>query len=244
LFGRSSDTFIQKFVLCATVLLIVILFSFLIGCVIMADSYIGDEHSTGLPRAAAAKMGGMKMMHIHVEQIPADGLDFRFEESPQEFPVLAEMINRGECEFLAPIKTSLRAVRIADRVEVEGDVRSVVGLPCARCLKVFETALTSRFALTYTNRLEEMEMAADQDEVELRPEEINRIYFQGETINLQDAIQEQVIMAFPIRALCSEGCRGLCPQCGADLNEGDCGCSRRLSDSRFASLKNFRPRKT
>jgi uncharacterized protein len=222
----------------------VILFSFLMSCAIMANSYIGDEPATSLPMVAPAGMGGMKMMHIHVEQITVDGLDLRFEADPQKFPVLAEMIDRGECEFSAPINTSLRAVRIADRVEVKGDVRTAVGLPCARCLKVFETALNSHFALTYTNRLEEMEIAADQDEVELRPEEINRIYFQGETINLQDAIQEQVILAFPIRVLCSEACRGLCPQCGADLNEGDCGCSRQLSDSLFADLKNFKPRKT
>ena len=184
------------------------------------------------------------MMYINIEQIKAEGLDLRFEEEPLEFPVLAEMLHHGECEFLAPIKTSLRAVRIADRVEVEGDVRTAVGLPCARCLKVFKTDLKSHFTLTYTTRLEEVQTAADQDEVELHLEEINRIYFQGETINLRDAIQEQVIMAFPIRALCSEACRGLCPQCGADLNKGDCGCSRHLSISKFAELKNFRPRKS
>ena len=184
------------------------------------------------------------MMHIHVEQIGAEGLDLRFEEDPQIFPVLTEMIDRGECKFFAPLKTSLRAMRIADRVEVQGNVRTTVGLPCARCLKVIETALNSHFALTYTTRPEEMATTADQDGIELRPEEINRIYFQGDTINLQDAVQEQVILAIPIRVLCSETCRGLCPQCGADLNEGDCGCSRGLSNSRFAGLKNFKPRKT
>ncbi|UCD81113.1 MAG: DUF177 domain-containing protein [Desulfobacterales bacterium] len=184
------------------------------------------------------------MMDIHIEQIAARGLDLQFEETPQDFPVLAEMINQGECEFSAPIKTSLRVIRIADRVEVEGDVRTAVRLPCGRCLKSFETSLKSHFALTYTTRREEVEGMTEQDEVELHPEQINRIYFQGETINLRDAIQEQVIMAFPLRALCSETCRGLCPQCGADLNAVDCGCSRRLSGSKFAALKNFRPRKT
>lgn len=210
----------------------------------MVDNYIGDEHSTGLPMVAPAGRGGLEMMYLNIEQIGAEGLDLRFEEEPLQFPVLAEMINRGECKFLAPIKISLRALRIAERVQVEGDVHTTVGLPCARCLKVFETDLKSHFTLTFTTRLEEVETAADQDELELRPEDINRIYFQGETINLQDAVQEQVIMAFPIRALCSESCRGLCPQCGADLNKGDCGCSRHLSHSKFAELKNFRPRKT
>ena len=188
-------------------------------------------------------MGGLKIMYIHVDQITPHGLNLCFEEKPRDFPVLAEMIKQGECEFLAPIKTSLSVLRIADRIEVRGDVQAAVRLPCGRCLKVFETALNSNFALTYTTHIEELATPANQDEVELRAEEINRIYFQGETINLQDAIQEQVVMAFPIRALCRATCRGLCPQCGANLNEGDCGCSRGLSDSKFAVLRNFRPRK-
>jgi uncharacterized protein len=183
------------------------------------------------------------MMHINVEQITEEGLDLRFEEKPENFPVLSEMISRGECKFLAPIKTSLRAVKNADRVDVEGAVKTTVELSCGRCLKVFEADLSSHFGLTYTPRIEEVAAPAEADEVELRPEEINRIYFQGDQIDLMEAVQEQVIMAFPIRALCSEVCRGLCPQCGADLNKGSCGCSLQLSDSKFAVLKNFRPRK-
>jgi uncharacterized protein len=203
----------------------------------------GDKYPTGLPIVSPASMGEPKMMYIHIEQIGAESLDLQFEEKPQNFPVLAEMIDRGECEFFAPIKTFLRAVRIADRVEVEADVRTAVGLSCGRCLKVFKTDISSHFTLTYTPRREEVEVGAELDEIELRPDEINRIYFEGERIDLQDAVQEQVIMAFPIRALCNEACRGLCPQCGADLNEGDCGCARQMPESRFAVLKNFRPRK-
>lgn len=200
---------------------------------------MGDYRLKRMPTVAMPATGGLKMTDIHVEQIDAGGVDLRFENQPQEFPVLAEMIARGECEFLKPIQTSIRAVRIADRVEVEGDVRATVTLPCGRCLKSFQTALNSHFALIFTNRSEEIAMAAEQDDLELHPEQINRIYYQGEKINLQEAVQEQVVMAFPIRALCSETCRGLCPQCGADLNAGDCGCSPQTADSKFASLKNL-----
>jgi len=205
----------------------------------MADSCIGDYRLKRMPTVAMPATGGLKMTDIHVEQIDAGGVDLRFENQPQEFPVLAEMIARGECKFLKPIQTTIRAVRIADRVEVEGDVRTTVTLPCGRCLKSFQTALNSHFALTFTNRSEEIAMAAEQDDLELHPEQINRIYYQGEKINLQEAVQEQVVMAFPIRALCSDTCRGLCSQCGADLNAGDCGCSPQTADSRFASLKNL-----
>jgi uncharacterized protein len=66
------------------------------------------------------------------------------------------------------------------------------------------------------------------------------IYFEGEKINLQDGIQEQIILAFPIKALCEDNCKGLCSSCGNDLNEGDCGCNRRPTDNRFAALKNLK----
>jgi uncharacterized protein len=179
-------------------------------------------------------------MDIHVEQIDAGGLDLRFENQPQEFPVLAEMIAQGECEFMKPIQTAIRAVRMADQVEVEGNVRTTVALPCARCLKAFQTAIISHFALSFSKRSDEVAAAAEEDELELRPEEINRIDYQGEKISLHETVQEQVVLAFPIRALCSETCRGLCPQCGADLNAGDCGCSPQSSDNRFARLKNLK----
>jgi uncharacterized protein len=205
----------------------------------MADSYIGDYGLNRMPPVAPPATGGLKMMDIQVEQIDARGLDLRFESQPQEFPVLAEMIRHGECEFYKPIETSIRAVRIADRIEVEGDVRTAVELSCGRCLRAFQATLSSHFALTFTHRSEEVAMVADQDGIELRPEEINRVCYQGDSIDLQETIQEQVVMAFPIRALCSETCRGLCPQCGADLNAGDCGCSPRSSDNRFARLKNL-----
>jgi uncharacterized protein len=203
----------------------------------IADIYIGDYQLMRMPTFSSPATGGPKMTDIHVEQIDAGGLNLRFENQPQEFPVLAEMIAQGECEFLKPIQTSIRAVRNADRIELEGDVRTAVALPCGRCLKAFQITLSSHFALTFTNRSEEFAMAGEPDDLELRPEEINRIYFEGEKINLHEAVQEQVVMAFPIRALCSETCRGLCAQCGADLNTGDCGCAPQTTDDRFASLK-------
>ena len=58
----------------------------------------------------------------------------------------------------------------------------------------------------------------DEKEIELKLEEIGLLYFRGEEINLQQGIQEQVVMAFPLQPLCAEECKGLCLQCGSDLN--------------------------
>jgi uncharacterized protein len=180
------------------------------------------------------------MMRIHIEQITEKGLFLDFAERAENFPVLAQMIQDGECEFLGPIRTRLRAVKIRDFVEVEGTVETQVKLTCGRCLEVFTTVATNEFALTYNRRAPEATAESEPKDVELKADDFGLIQFQGETIDLQEGIQEQVVMAFPIRPLCAQDCRGLCQSCGANLNLGDCGCDRAIVDDRFAVLKNLR----
>ncbi len=103
--------------------------------------------------------------------------------------------------------------------------------------------LRSRFDLTYVNRIPGVQEDDEQDEVEISAQEMGLIYFEGEEINLQNGIQEQVILAFPIKALCKKACKGLCSSCGKDLNKGDCGCNHQPSDPRFAALKNLKLKK-
>jgi len=179
-------------------------------------------------------------MYIRIEQIKSEGLQIRFEESPATFPVLAEMAETGECEFAAPIKTALSAMRIDDMIEVEGRIDTRVRLACGRCLNTFETPLSSHFALTYTHLTEDLPADTSQEEVELRAEDMGLVYFEGETIDLHEAIQEQIVMALPLRALCRPDCKGLCARCGHDLNDGVCGCDHRPSNGAFAALKNLK----
>jgi uncharacterized protein len=179
-------------------------------------------------------------LEIHIEQIKEDGLSLEFENSVETFPVLAEMIADGECEFTAPIRTALRVLRIGDMVEIDGDIETFVRLTCSRCLQPFETSLKPHFALTYMHRVTDVIKDSDPQEVELNAEDTGIVYFQGEKINLKDTIQEQVVMEFPLRALCKQDCKGLCPKCGGDLNENLCGCDRRSSPGKFAVLKNLK----
>ncbi len=179
-------------------------------------------------------------MHILVEQIKEDSLEIEFEAQPESFPVLLEMVKQGECEFSAPIKTAINAGRVGEMIEIKGKFNTRVRLPCSRCLNEYETTLESRFHLTYVNRLPLDEQDVEQQEIEISAQEMGLVYFQGDEIKLQDGIQEQVVMAFPIRALCREDCQGLCAACGADLNQGDCGCEREPASNKFAVLKNLK----
>jgi uncharacterized protein len=182
-------------------------------------------------------------MNLRTEQIDENGLTIEFEEQVEIFPVLSEMIRGGECLFTAPVKTAVRATRIDDMIEVKGEVNTRLRLPCGRCLQEYELPLRSRFDLTYVSRRPDVQEDDQQDEVEISARETDLIYFEGEEINLKDGIQEQVILAFPIKALCQKDCKGLCSGCGNDLNKGDCGCDHLPLDPRFAVLKNLKLKK-
>ena len=180
-------------------------------------------------------------MEIRLEQIKEDGLTLELENSVENFPILTEMVANDECEFVAPLRTALRALRIGDLVEMDGNIETSVRLPCSRCLQPFETPLKSSFALTYMQQVADMvEDTEPQQEIELNAEDMGIVYFQGEKINLKDAIQEQVVLEFPLRPLCKSDCKGLCPKCGADLNEAPCDCEQRPSSGKFAVLKNLK----
>ena len=179
-------------------------------------------------------------MEILIEQITEEDQVFEFEKSVKTFPVLAEMVANGECEFAAPIGTIVRVLRINDMVEIEGDIETSVRLPCSRCLQPFETLLKSHFAFTYMHRATDVIEDSEPQEIELSSENMGIVYYQSEKINLKDTIQEQVVMEFPLRALCKHDCKGLCPKCGVDLNANLCDCDRKSSPGKFDVLKNLK----
>ena len=182
----------------------------------------------------------IKNLILHVEQLKENEFFHAFEENPQVFPIIAEMVKNRECEFLEPLNIRLKAFRIRELFEVQGTFRTRVRLPCSRCLKDFDTPLASDFELTYTKEMPGLMDVFDKEEIELRVEEIGMFYFKGEEIDLQQGIQEQVVMAFPLQPLCDQNCKGLCPNCGTDLNQGDCGCKQEPSTNKFAVLKNLK----
>lgn len=104
---------------------------------------------------------------------------------------------------------------------VTGTLCLTVHGACARCTKPASLAMEVPFSERFTRE--------EDEEEEIYP------YF-GDELDLQPALQEAALMALPTRLLCKEDCRGLCPVCGADNNERNCGCIRN-SSSPFSVLK-------
>jgi uncharacterized protein len=81
---------------------------------------------------------------------------------------------------------------------------------------------------------------AQDEEVELAEEELVSATYEGNEIDFTAEVAAQIIMAIPIKPLCRENCRGLCPTCGADLNIAECACDRNEAGFKFSALKNLK----
>jgi uncharacterized protein len=119
------------------------------------------------------------------------------------------------------------------RYRVAGHLTGEIELACGRCLEPFTLPIASDFDLRYVPRTEN----AGEGEREVEEDDLATAFYDAEQIDLMHLIMEQFQLAMPMKALCSEGCKGLCPNCGTNLNTGSCDCNVTWEDPRFAALK-------
>lgn len=107
---------------------------------------------------------------------------------------------------------------------VDGKVKTVLNLNCDLCLSAFETKLDFDLNEVFSE-------TPDSDE------EIWEL--SDKTIDLKPAVIANIILNMPMQVLCSDDCKGLCPKCGQNLNDGDCGCDRGYVNPQFEKLLNL-----
>ena len=121
-------------------------------------------------------------------------------------------------------------------IRLVGEVEAHLEFSCARCLDPVAHDVNKRFDLIF--RPQGVDRRADEVSISEAETEIG--YYQGEGLLLEDALREQVLLATPVRALCREDCKGLCPQCGRNLNVEQCHCEQHVSDPRWDALNDIR----
>ncbi|HSE42196.1 MAG TPA: DUF177 domain-containing protein [Acidobacteriota bacterium] len=117
---------------------------------------------------------------------------------------------------------------------IRGKFKAGITARCHRCLQSFDVDLSRNFRVTY---LEPDAERFAREEVELTDSELEVSYMDGTYLPLHEMIREQIYLSLPMKFLCSADCKGLCPNCGANLNEVECDCDRDQMDPRWASLK-------
>jgi uncharacterized protein len=85
-----------------------------------------------------------------------------------------------------------------------------------------------------------MKEIAKEEEVELAEADLEVGFYQGNGVQLEDALKEQILLALPMRSLCRPDCKGLCPQCGQNRNLVQCGCPPQVADIRWAALEGLK----
>ncbi len=160
-------------------------------------------------------------MKVLISEIPEKGLDLELRETIENDVILS------------PVVARLRLEKVGNEVVVKGNLRADIKLQCSRCLKEFCSELSVPVDVVY-HSVEELK---GEDKHEVRVEELNTDFYSGEEMDLLALMEEQLVLNLPMKPLCAELCKGICPKCGTDLNVNECSCNIKEIDSRFDVLK-------
>lgn len=133
-------------------------------------------------------------------------------------------LSSGAKPFVQPVPVRAVAKNRAGVVTLSLSVGFTLRVPCDRCLEVFEQTYTLNPEHTVVRELN----GEDTGEYVVTPDAI---------VDLEELVLTDVVLELPMVMLCKEDCKGLCSKCGANLNQGDCGCREETGDPRLAVLK-------
>ena len=132
-----------------------------------------------------------------------------------------------------PVALAFDIHKDKDKFRLEGTVRTGLELPCSRCLEPFRLPVDSSFDLRYLPASE----ASTEAEQEVGEGDLETSYYRDEEIDLDELMREQFYLALPMKPLCRDACKGLCPHCGTNLNASSCDCAPASQDPRLAPLR-------
>lgn len=133
----------------------------------------------------------------------------------------------------SPVRLAFDIFKEGKQFHLVGHVQSTLTLTCGRCLEEMALPVDVPFDLLY---LPHQDNVGD-GEVEVEDDDLTTAYYRDDQIDLGQLVVEQFLLALPMKPLCRESCRGLCPECGTNLNTATCSCVRTWTDPRLEGLK-------
>ena len=193
-------------------------------------------------------------MLIDILHVPEEGKEISYQEDP------AAIYLSPEFEFKGKVDVQAFLYRTGRTIIVKGKIGATTAFECGRCSKSFYLPLMVDFDQVFApkNPLRPVQhkkqdekkgtaRSSFKNKAEAddpgREEEVSNPdenYYEGSSLSLDEMIREQVILAFPMRPLCSPECKGLCPICGANLNVAVCSCPVEDEDHPASMEKIFR----
>jgi uncharacterized protein len=180
------------------------------------------------------------LISLHNLKLHQDLLEFKEEYPAGTFDLGPDVRQSGSLgssgrAMLVPEHDGHRGT--LDDIRVVGTLQTDLEILCARCLEPVPYPVKRQFDLLY--RPAGSDIGEDR-EVELEDKDAAISYYEGEGVELAELLREQILLEVPLKTVCKEECKGLCPQCGRNLNTGECECAQAASDPRWDALRELK----
>jgi uncharacterized protein len=182
-------------------------------------------------------------MRVNIDEIKDAGLD-RHWDLPREALDAIVVGDRSGWRASGGAHVEVRFQKLDRRVFVQASATAELAGECSRCLAPIGARLPFSFALTLVPAEEfaEQESVAAEDKAHhpvagsFDLQHAEEEAYRGKVVDLDPIVREQVLLALPEYPVCQDACKGLCSVCGKNLNDGECGCDRKVPDPRWAGL--------
>jgi uncharacterized protein len=175
----------------------------------------------------SVRAGGAEDMFLDVKDLAVRKVRIRKSYAPGSIDYGLSEVKQAE-----PLEVNATAELLEGQIRVTGDLHTKIEMVCARCLEPVIEEVHRDFDLFYQPLLK----GTPNDVERLKDDDTEIGFFEGEGLFLADVLKEQVLLSLPMKVICQSDCRGLCPHCGANLNQEQCRCERHSSDPRLAPL--------
>jgi len=183
--------------------------------------------------------GAEVLMLIEIRELERHPVDFQEQIAPGVIDLGSEAKQAGNLESRGRatlVREQHGKHQFINDIRMAGELSVQIEIPCARCLEPIARDLNRKFDLLYRPQGSD----AGREELSVTAAEAEIGYYRGEGLLLEDVLREQVLLALPLRVICREDCKGLCPHCGQNLNWGQCNCAEPQEDPRWSALKDIR----
>lgn len=164
---------------------------------------------------------GRNTLKIRISGLSTGTHEYSFTVAPSDIQL--------DPNFTTPVEVAVQLEKSARQVYVRSRIATSGSFQCDRCLSQFQQDISCQYGVVY--------IYDEEDAGKYPPEEVRIVQQDLPVIDLSGDVREMIILSIPLKLLCREECRGLCPTCGTDLNSGKCNCRPETSNRPWQGLE-------
>lgn len=169
-------------------------------------------------------------MIFDIDKLIEGDLDFKVTEKAGHFK-----IDHPDCSLCQDVCIEGTLKKVDEDIYLSGRVSTELETVCSRCLEAIRLSVRSEMSAKYVPKSERDEWDSEH---ELHEADIDTEFYNANKVDITNTVHDQILLSIPLVCLCKEDCMGLCLECGKNLNNGPCGCTKEQSiDPRLSALQ-------